>query len=156
MDSLRFKTVYYLTCDKYYHIAIWTYLKLGSLCKKCGKKEEVEEGEDEDKEHAKHFNLLKPLSRFYHLINLSGVVVIWLIVNCIIAFLVELKNSGESISMMNFLVGVVISTLLGHVLIMVTTKLLHVLYMKNIEDAFEARQTEVNLKKRNPFKDETA
>lgn len=154
MNSLRFKTVYYLTCDKYYHIAIWTYLKLGELCKKCRKTEE--EPEDEDKEHAKHFNLLKPLSRFYHFINLSGIVMIWLVVNCLIAFLVELKNSGESISMANFLIGVIIATLVGHVLIMVITKVLHVLYMKNIEDAFEDQQTEVTLKKKPVLRDETS
>lgn len=73
MNSIRFRTVYWITCDKYYHYAIWVYLELGKLFQKCRKKEEVVE-KNEDEEHAKHFNLLKPLSRFYHFINLTGIV----------------------------------------------------------------------------------
>ena len=42
--------------------------------KKCKKQPDNTEEEEQDKEHSKHFNLLKPLSRFYHFINLSGIV----------------------------------------------------------------------------------
>lgn len=135
--------------DKYYHIAIWVYLNISKLCEKCKKKDPKDVKEKQDEEHAKNFNLLKPLSRFYHLINLSGVVIMWLIVNLVIAVLVKYQHANENISASNFIIGVIVSTLAGHILIMLVTKLLHVLYMKNIEDAFTEKELEIKLKQKN-------
>jgi hypothetical protein len=152
MNSMKFTTVYWMTCDKYYHIAIWVQLEMSRWTSKCRKKPvqnvDVVAIEDRDKRNAKHFNLLKPLTRFYHLINISGIVTIWLVVNLIIAVLVKYEKGNESISATNFLIGVIISTILGHILIMSVTKLLHVLYMKNIEDAFDDRQEVIKFHKK--------
>ncbi|CAI2368980.1 unnamed protein product [Moneuplotes crassus] len=146
MNSLRFKTVYWITCDKYYHYAIWVYLELTKCCKKCRKKEENKE--DGGEEHAKNFNLLKPLSRFYHFINITGIVCIWLIVNLIIAVLVKYEKANQGISFSTFLIGVILSTLFGHICIMVITKILHNLYMRNIEDAFSEKKPKISLKQK--------
>ena len=149
MNSLRFRTVYWVTCDKYYHIAIWVYLKISKLWEKWRKKpDEIINEEDDDKDHSKHFNLLKPLSRFYHFINLSGIVSIWLGVNLTIAVLVKYEKANEGISVSSFIIGVIIAALIGHVLIMCITKLLHILYMKNIEDAFSEKKLDINLHKK--------
>lgn len=73
----------------------------------------------------------------------------WLIVNLVIAVLVKYQHANENISASNFIIGVIVSTLAGHILIMLVTKLLHVLYMKNIEDAFTEKELEIKLKQKN-------
>lgn len=50
--------------------------------------------------------------------------------------------------MSTFMIGLVLATLCGHICIMVITKMLHVLYMRNIEDAFAEKKLEVKLQKR--------
>lgn len=90
-------------------------MELAKLCSKCRKKKEVVEVDSKDAEHGQHFNLLKPMSRFYHFINLSGIVTMWLIVNLIIALLVKFENSNESISVANFMIGVIVATIIGHI-----------------------------------------
>jgi hypothetical protein len=72
----------------------------------------------------------------------------WLIVNLMIAFLVYYNGNGESISAGNFVTGVIISTLVGHLMIMLITKLLHILYMNNIENAFNEELVPVKLLKK--------
>ena len=123
MNSIKFRIVYWLTADKYYHIAIWWYLGIAQLCSKCKKKNETVQKDNKDAEHGHHFNLLKPMSRFYHFINLSGIATMWLIVNLLIAVLVKYQNSTDSISITNFMIGVIVSTIVGHICIMLITKL---------------------------------
>jgi len=77
----------------------------------------------------------------------------WLIVNLMIAFLVKYENSNDSISAGNFIAGVIISTLIGHILIMLVTKLLHILYINNIENAFSDTDQKVTLQKKKFFDD---
>ena len=73
---------------------------------------------------------------------------IWLGVNLTIAVLVKYEKANEGISVSSFIIGVVIAALIGHVLIMCITKLLHILYMKNIEDAFSEKKLDINLHKK--------
>lgn len=91
----------------------------------------------------KHFNLLKPLSRFYHMVNLAGIMVIWLIVNLIIAALVQLKNANEDVPIATFIAGIIIASIIGHILIMLITKLFYILYMINIESTFAEKEKDV-------------
>lgn len=72
----------------------------------------------------------------------------WLIVNLMIAFLVYYNGNGESISAGNFIAGVIVSTLVGHLIIMLITKLLHILYVRNIENAFNEELIPVKLHKK--------
>jgi len=73
---------------------------------------------------------------------------IWLGVNLTIAVLVKYEKANEGISVSSFIIGVIIAALIGHMLIMCITKLLHILYMKNIEDAFSEKKLDINLHKK--------
>lgn len=154
MNTVKFCNVYWNTIDKYYHVMVWTIIKLQEWCAKCRKNKPNQKRSDNQDGGMKHFNLLKPLSRFYHMINVGGIIIIWLMVNTIIAVLVQRDNADEDVSASAFVIGIIIASILGHIFIMLITKLLHILYMKNIESSFAQKEEDVKFGfKKLPFED---
>jgi len=76
------------------------------------------------------------------MINISGIVVIWLMVNLIMAAFIDFEKDGEDISGSVLITGIIVGAIAGHILIMVITKILHALYVKNLENAFKVHDTD--------------
>lgn len=124
-QSSNFLRIYYNASVRYNHKIVWAWLRL--TCEKTKKKSREEvEGQ-----------LLKPLSRFYHFLNIASLLVIWLFAEFFMAFYHHFIERSDSIPIWMIFVAVLFSATLGNVTILALIKLFYFLYVKNIQDAFE-------------------
>lgn len=123
-QSKNFCWIYWNLSVKYNHTLVWIWQLI--TCAKWRKKARQET----------EFELLKPLSRFYHFINAWNLLLIWWIATFIIAIYREVSSSS-TISIGFAVAIVIIAIILGDIAILGSIKALYAVYMKNIWDAFE-------------------
>ena len=124
-QSSNFLRIYYNASVRYNHKIVWAWMRVTCEKTKKRRREEVEG------------QLLKPLSRFYHFLNIASLLVIWLFVEFFMAFYHHFIERSDSIPVWMMLVAVLFSATLGNITILTLIKLFYYLYVKNIETAFE-------------------
>ena len=123
-QSWNFLSIYWNLSIKYNHSLVWLIQLIF-----CLKKKKKQRGETD-------FELLKPLSRFYHFINCWTLLLIWWLANFLIAIYWEISKQS-SIPIYYAILIVVLTAFIGNIAIMISIRALYAVYIKNITDAFE-------------------
>jgi hypothetical protein len=68
-------------------------------------------------------------------LNLAEVVIIWVVVNLLIAIMAKVKNAGEDMEITHCVVTVIVASVVGHLCVMALIKLFYAIYTQNVDDA---------------------
>lgn len=107
--SPRFKDILKVVFDKYNHLITWPFTR---------------------KSEEKKYDLLRPLSRFYHLLNVTGILILWTIIVFTIAIFYVYTDEIYLVTVL------ILSLAIGSPSIIVFIHVYYKVYMNNIKRVF--------------------
>ncbi|CAI2369509.1 unnamed protein product [Moneuplotes crassus] len=113
--SAKFCDILRLVMEKYNHLLMWPFTR---------------------KSEYKKYDLLRPLSRFYNLLNITGLLIIWTVVVFLVAATYTYQTSIDKMSLTSLLLIIFLVPLLCSPIIIICIHLFYRIYMDTIKKVF--------------------